>query len=88
MVDRAKTKFGSQGSTAPFTTLLPTNAPPLAHQSLDNALYLASYIPHIVLKLGEYGCVFVSRTQKKVRYYPPELLDEATVKSVTGAGDR
>lgn len=88
MVDRAKTQFGVQGSTAPFTTALPTNAPPLAHQLLGNALYLSTYIPQIILKLGEYGCVFVSRSLKTARYYPPERLDEATVRSVTGAGDR
>ncbi|KAI8332451.1 Ribokinase-like protein, partial [Chlamydoabsidia padenii] len=89
MVDQVKSQFGlqQQQQQQQHSLTLPSNAPPLAHQSLDNALYLSNYIPQIILKLGEYGCVYVSGGDRSVRYYAPELLDPSTVKSVTGAGD-
>ncbi|CAO3591153.1 unnamed protein product [Absidia cylindrospora] len=92
MVDRAKTRFGTT-LTAPHHPSLPANAPPLAHESLYNALYLSHYIPQVILKLGEYGCVYVgpsstsSPQQRTAKYFSPEVLDPTTVKSVTGAGD-
>jgi sugar/nucleoside kinase (ribokinase family) len=70
---------------------LPAHAPGLAHDCLPNALYLSQYIPHIILKLGEYGCVYVGPSQdleKIAMHFAPESLDLSTVKSVTGAGDR
>ncbi|KAI8096817.1 Ribokinase-like protein [Halteromyces radiatus] len=94
MVDQAKTRFQSSSTEKSMLQypVLPTNAPPIAHQTLPDALYLSNYIPHIITKLGEYGCLYVGpkqgqKHQKSMHYFTPEFLDPDTVKSVTGAGD-
>ncbi|KAI8340028.1 Ribokinase-like protein [Chlamydoabsidia padenii] len=93
MVNLTKTQLpppSLQFSVSASSSLLPTEAPILAHQCLDNALYLSHFIPHIILKLGEYGCVYVglSNQQKPtVLYLAPEIMDVSTIKNATGAGD-
>ncbi|KAF7728144.1 hypothetical protein EC973_006659 [Apophysomyces ossiformis] len=63
--------------------------PPLAERVLPQALYLSNYIPNIVTKLGEYGCLLVARSDMTpvVRYFPPEPIEPKEIRSVTGAGD-
>ncbi|CAO3665767.1 unnamed protein product [Rhizopus stolonifer] len=59
------------------------DAPRLAQTALPQALDLSNYIPNVITKLGEEGCLFVNSSV--VQYFPPEKVHE--IKSVTGAGD-
>ena len=52
---------------------------------LPHAIFMSHYIPNIVTKLGEEGCLFVSK--ERVQYYSPEVINAKDIKSVTGAGD-
>jgi sugar/nucleoside kinase (ribokinase family) len=52
---------------------------------LPNAIYLANYIPNIITKLGEEGCLYVNNSV--VEYFAPESIQANEIKSVTGAGD-
>ncbi|KAI8059482.1 Ribokinase-like protein [Gongronella butleri] len=61
--------------------------PLLARQQLEPAWCLSHTIPHVITKLGEHGCLYVSQAKKAISYIPPEPLDPSTVLSVTGAGD-
>lgn len=61
------------------------DAPQLAHAVLPHAIFLSNYIPNIITKLGEQGCLFVN--QKTVEYFSPEKIHSNEIKSVTGAGD-
>ncbi|KAG2213520.1 hypothetical protein INT47_009194 [Mucor saturninus] len=66
------------------------NAPQLAHSVLPHAIYLSNYIPNIVTKLGEQGCLYVGQTNaghSVVKYFSPEYIQPDEIKSVTGAGD-
>jgi sugar/nucleoside kinase (ribokinase family) len=52
---------------------------------------LANFIPNIVTKLGQDGCLYVGKhnnhTEAVVEYFPPEFIQANEIKSVTGAGD-
>ena len=50
------------------------------------AMFLSQYIPNIFTKLGEEGCLFVSKNAV-IEYFSPEFIQEHEIKSVTGAGD-
>lgn len=52
---------------------------------LSRAIYLSNYVPNVITKLGEEGCLYVGNSI--VEYFPPESIDPAEIKSVTGAGD-
>jgi sugar/nucleoside kinase (ribokinase family) len=62
------------------------DAPRLAQSVLPNAIYLANYIPNIITKLGEEGCLYVGNNSV-IKYFPPEFVQANEIKSVTGAGD-
>ncbi|KAG1149474.1 hypothetical protein G6F37_008457 [Rhizopus arrhizus] len=61
------------------------NAPRLAQNVLPQALCLSNYVPNVITKLGQDGCLFVN--QSVVKYFPPEIILPHEIKSVTGAGD-
>ncbi|OAD73849.1 hypothetical protein PHYBLDRAFT_168277 [Phycomyces blakesleeanus NRRL 1555(-)] len=69
--------------TATMTT------PDIVEKVLPMAHYLSQFVPNIVTKLGEYGCLLVSNNKSHVhtQYFPPEIIDPTAIKSVTGAGD-
>ncbi|KAG0168098.1 hypothetical protein DFQ30_005209 [Apophysomyces sp. BC1015] len=71
------------------TALLDKRTPPLAQHVLPQALYLSNYIPNVITKLGEYGCLYVGRSEstRHIEYFPPEQIAPHEIKSVTGAGD-
>ncbi|KAI9486582.1 MAG: Ribokinase-like protein [Benjaminiella poitrasii] len=62
------------------------NAPRLANSVLPHVIYLSNYIPNIITKLGEEGCLYVGRNSV-IEYFPPEFIEANEIKSVTGAGD-
>lgn len=61
------------------------DAPRLAQNVLPQALCLSNYVPNVITKLGQDGCLFVN--QSVVKYFPPEIILPHEIKSVTGAGD-
>ncbi|GAA5810386.1 hypothetical protein MFLAVUS_003807 [Mucor flavus] len=65
------------------------NAPQLVYSVLPHAIYLSNYIPNIVTKLGDQGCLYVktSAGNSVVKYFSAELIQPNEIKSVTGAGD-
>ncbi|KAI7874978.1 Ribokinase-like protein [Lichtheimia hyalospora FSU 10163] len=67
-------------------------APRSAELVLPYSLHLSQWIPNVIIKLGEDGCLFVGRSNVSkqppvVRYFSPEKFDQSTIISVTGAGD-
>lgn len=48
---------------------------------------MSNYIPNIITKLGEEGCLYVGRNNSVIQYFPPEFIEAHEIKSVTGAGD-
>jgi hypothetical protein len=67
------------------TNVVYIDAPRLANSVLPHAIFLANYIPTIITKLGEEGCLVVS--EKSIEYFSPEKIEANEIKSVTGAGD-
>lgn len=66
------------------------DAPQLAYSVLPHAIYLSNYIPNVVTKLGEQGCLYVGQNNagnSVVKYFSPEYIQPDEIKSVTGAGD-
>ncbi|KAI8988777.1 hypothetical protein BDB01DRAFT_568025 [Pilobolus umbonatus] len=59
--------------------------PKLAESILPYALFLSNYVPNVITKLGEEGCLFVN--DSTIEYFSPEMIDPTDIKSVTGAGD-
>ncbi|CAO3623225.1 unnamed protein product [Cunninghamella echinulata] len=86
-------------NTLPFDTTLSISSlsiqkkiPPIINKVFPEAIYLSNYIPHIITKLGEDGCLYVgtcskNENKKITHYFPPEIINPDTIKSVTGAGD-
>lgn len=62
------------------------DAPKLAQLALPNAFYLSQFIPNVITKLGEEGCLYVGKNAV-VEYFPPELIQANEIVNVTGAGD-
>ncbi|KAI8391071.1 Ribokinase-like protein [Radiomyces spectabilis] len=87
MTDMAKTVLPTVKDTA--SALCPKDAPSLAHRVLPQALYLSNYIPNILLKLGEHGCLYVAKWRDApiIQYFSPEKIAASDIKSVNGAGD-
>lgn len=68
-------------------------APRSAELVLPYGLHLSQWIPNVIIKLGEDGCLFVGRSNVSnrspvIRYFSPEQFDQTSIISVTGAGDR
>ncbi|KAI9307322.1 Ribokinase-like protein [Cunninghamella echinulata] len=86
-------------NTLPFNATLSTPSlsiqkkiPSIVNKVFPEAIYLSNYIPHIITKLGEDGCLYVGTCSKNdnkkiAHYFPPEIINPDTIKSVTGAGD-
>lgn len=103
MVDTIKQKFNkvqdiplsiSSLSSSSLTKKIPSTV----EKVFSEAIYLSYYIPHIITKLGEDGCLYINNNSisqinnnnsNKImaHYFSPELIDQGTIKSVTGAGD-
>ncbi|KAI8883667.1 Ribokinase-like protein [Backusella circina FSU 941] len=66
-------------------------APQLAYDTLPESLFLSNFIPNIITKLGQDGCLYVGKHSKHreavIEYFPPEFIEAKEIKSVTGAGD-
>ncbi|KAK4520028.1 uncharacterized protein ATC70_008156 [Mucor velutinosus] len=62
------------------------NAPKLAHLALPDACFLSQFIPNVITKLGEEGCLYVSKNAG-VEYFTPESIQPNEIVNVTGAGD-
>ncbi|KAI8367734.1 Ribokinase-like protein [Blakeslea trispora] len=62
------------------------NVPRSVETVAPYAIFLSQYIPNILTKLGEEGCLFVSKNAV-IEYFSPEFIQEHEIKSVTGAGD-
>ncbi|OAC97857.1 hypothetical protein MUCCIDRAFT_168016 [Mucor lusitanicus CBS 277.49] len=62
------------------------NAPTLAHLALPNACFLSQFIPNVITKLGEEGCLYVSKNAG-AEYFAPESIEPNEIVNVTGAGD-
>ncbi|CDH57494.1 indigoidine synthase a-like protein [Lichtheimia corymbifera JMRC:FSU:9682] len=67
-------------------------APRSAELVLPYGLHLSQWIPNVIIKLGEDGCLFVGRSDVSnqppvVQYFSPEKFDQTSIVSVTGAGD-
>ncbi|KAI9323838.1 Ribokinase-like protein [Dichotomocladium elegans] len=67
-------------------------APRSAHEAIPHGLHLSNWVPNVITKLGQDGCVYIGRPQESgippvVQYVSPEPVDTANIKSVTGAGD-
>ncbi|CAO0802352.1 unnamed protein product [Mucor circinelloides] len=62
------------------------HAPRLAHLALSNASFLSQFIPNVITKLGEEGCLYVSKNAG-VEYFAPESIQPNEIVNVTGAGD-
>ncbi|ORE07589.1 Ribokinase-like protein [Rhizopus microsporus var. microsporus] len=58
---------------------------PLATKTLPQAMCLSHFIPNVITKLGEEGCLYVG--EAGIKYFPPETILPHEIKSVTGAGD-
>ncbi|ORE22282.1 Ribokinase-like protein [Rhizopus microsporus] len=58
---------------------------PLAAKTLPQAMHLSHFIPNVITKLGEEGCLYVG--EAGIKYFPPETILPHEIKSVTGAGD-
>ncbi|CAO3645341.1 unnamed protein product [Cunninghamella blakesleeana] len=97
MVDKLKQKFdkihdvslpiSSLSSSSSTTTT--KKVPSIVEKVFPEAIYLSNYIPHIITKLGEYGCLYINNNNNKLttHYFSPEIINHDTIKSVTGAGD-
>ncbi|GAN06309.1 conserved hypothetical protein [Mucor ambiguus] len=68
------------------TPLILEDAPKLAHLALPNACFLSQFIPNVITKLGEEGCLYVSKNAG-VEYFTPESIHSNEIVNVTGAGD-
>lgn len=83
--------------TTPSDNILPSLdigkvAPRSAELVLPYGLHLSQWIPNVIIKLGEDGCLFVGRSNVSnrspvIRYFSPEQFDQTSIISVTGAGD-
>ncbi|ORX46127.1 Ribokinase-like protein [Hesseltinella vesiculosa] len=65
----------------------PSRLPLLAQQMLEPAWLLSHTIPHVITKLGDQGCLYVSHVTNAIAHLPAETVDPSTIQSVTGAGD-
>ncbi|KAI8991113.1 hypothetical protein BDF20DRAFT_23389 [Mycotypha africana] len=57
----------------------------LAKSVYPYANFLTRFIPNVITKLGEEGCLWVG--QESAHYFSPEVIQKDEIKSVTGAGD-
>ncbi|KAI9020092.1 Ribokinase-like protein [Phycomyces nitens] len=85
MVDTARKLFPA----VEHSKIMIKKTPDIVSRVLPMAHYLSHFVPNIITKLGEYGCLLVTNNQSHLhsQYFPPETIEPSAIKSVTGAGD-